>query len=138
LSTLASFTELLSFLIAAEKEKVALEHCNALEAQRSNAAELKDQLVQAGLEHARALKEAKAACEAKVDEALKDFADATGQLRKELEEETRLLQQAQDRNTELMADQAEFDLMVIDTDAQALSKCLFSHAYQLAFSSGVS
>jgi hypothetical protein len=70
-----------------------------------------------------ALKEAIAAGDAKVEEARREFADATAQLRKELEEETRLLQQAQNRNAELTADQAEFDLMVIDADAQALSKC---------------
>jgi hypothetical protein len=70
----------LPFRIAAEKEKLALEHRNALEAQRNNAAELKDQLVQAGLQHARALKEAIAAGDAKVEEARKEFADAAGQL----------------------------------------------------------
>jgi hypothetical protein len=129
LSPPASFTELSSFQIAAEKEKVALEHHNALAAQRNNAAELKDQLVQARLQHERALKEAKAAGGSKVEEARKEFAEATAQLRKELEEETGLLQQALDRNAELTAQQAELERMVRDTDAQALSKCLlfFSH-----------
>ena len=103
---------------------MALEHRNALEAQRSNSAELKDQLVQARLQHERALKEAKAAGDGKVEEARKEFAEATAQLRKELEEETGLLQQALDRNAELTAQQAEFERMVRDTDAQALSKCL--------------
>nr|XP_051209479.1 uncharacterized protein LOC127326734 [Lolium perenne] len=106
--------------LKAEKEKVALEHRNTLEAQRSNSAELKDQLVQARLQHERALKEAKAAGDGKVEEARKEFADATAQLRKELEEETGLLQRALDRNTELTAQQAELDRMVRDTDAQAL------------------
>jgi hypothetical protein len=41
LSPPASLTEFLSFRIAAEKEKVALEHRNAMEAQRSNFTELK-------------------------------------------------------------------------------------------------
>jgi hypothetical protein len=135
LSSPASFTELLSFQIAAEKEKVALEHQNALEAQRSNFAELKDQLVQARLQHERALKEAKAAGDGKVEEARKEFADATARLRKELEEETGLLQQALDRNAELTAQQAELDRMVRDTDAQALSKCLlFSQYFSTCFS----
>ena len=71
---------------------MALEHQSALAAQRSNAAELKDQLVQTKLQHERALKEAKAAGDGKVEEARKEFADATAQLRKELEEETVLLQ----------------------------------------------
>ena len=71
---------------------MALEHQSALAAQRSNAAELKDQLVQARLQHERALKEAKAAGDGKVEEARKEFAEATAQLREELEEETGLLQ----------------------------------------------
>ena len=71
---------------------MALEHRNALEAQRNNFAELKDQLVQARLQHERALKEAKAAGDGKVEEARKEFAEATAQLREELEEETGLLQ----------------------------------------------
>lgn len=127
LSSPASFTELPLFRIAAEKEKLALEHQNALQAQRNNAADLKDKLVQAELQHAQALKEAKAAGEAKVEEARKEFAEATGQLRKELEEGAKLLKKAQDRNAELLSDQAEFDQMVIQTDGQALSK-FFSHA----------
>jgi hypothetical protein len=44
---LASFIELLLFRIAAEKEKLALEHHALLEAQRNIAAELKDKLIQA-------------------------------------------------------------------------------------------
>jgi multidrug efflux pump subunit AcrA (membrane-fusion protein) len=120
----ASFTKLFSFQILAEKEKMALEHHDALEAQQSISAELKDQLIQAGLQHARALKEAIAAGDSKVEEARKEFADATAQLRKELEEETRQLQQALDRNAELTGQQAELDRMVRDADAQAPSKCL--------------
>jgi chemotaxis protein histidine kinase CheA len=83
----------LLFRIAAEKEKLALEHHNALQAQRNNAVELKDQMVQAGLQHAQALKEAIAAGEAKVEEARKELADATGQLRKELEERAKQLKE---------------------------------------------
>ena len=71
---------------------MALEHQNALAAQQNNAAELKDQLVQARLQHEQALKEAKAAGDGKVEEVWKEFAEATAQLRKELEEETGLLQ----------------------------------------------
>jgi septal ring factor EnvC (AmiA/AmiB activator) len=85
----------------------------------------------------RALKEAIAAGNAKVEETRKEFADVTAQLQKELEEETGLLQQVLDQNAELTARQAELDRMVSDTDAQALSKCIFFHTLQLAFSSGV-
>ncbi|KAK1681696.1 hypothetical protein QYE76_042544 [Lolium multiflorum] len=63
----ASLEDLVGQIAAlkAEKEKLALEHRNALQALRNNAAELKDQLVQAWLEGARALKEAIAAGDAK-------------------------------------------------------------------------
>jgi hypothetical protein len=71
----------------------------------------------------RALKEAIAAGDAKVEEARKQFAEAEGQLRAELEEETKLLHQEQDRNAELVANQTSLDEMIIDTDAQALSEC---------------
>nr|XP_051211524.1 uncharacterized protein LOC127329017 [Lolium perenne] len=104
----------------AEKERLALEHRKALDAQENISAELKDKLIQAELQHAREIKEAKAAGEAKLDEALKDFSDASGQLQKELEEETRLLKEAQVRNVTLASDQAEFDRLVIQTDELAL------------------
>ncbi|KAK1664990.1 hypothetical protein QYE76_053149 [Lolium multiflorum] len=106
--------------LKAEKEELAVQHRRKLEAHRKDAAELKDQLIQAGLQHARVLKEAIAAGDAKVEEARKEFADAAGQLRKELEEDTKLLQQAQERNAELVSDQVSLDRIIIDTDAQAL------------------
>jgi hypothetical protein len=120
LSSLASFVDLSLFRIAAEKEQLALEHRKALEAQRNITAELKDKLIQPELQHTRELKEAR------LDEALKDFTDATGQLQKELEEEAKLLKEAQDRNATLSSDQAQFDQMVIQADEQALSKFFFS------------
>jgi hypothetical protein len=120
------FTELLFLRIVAEKEQVALEHRKALDAQEKISAELKDKLIQAGLQHARELKEAQAAGEAKLDDALKDFSDASGQLQKEMEEESRLLKEAQYRNATLASDQAEFDRLVIQADELALSKFLFS------------
>ncbi|KAM0900836.1 hypothetical protein ACQ4PT_020399 [Festuca glaucescens] len=77
--------------LKAEKEELTLQHSRDLEAQRNDAAKLKDQLIQAGLQHVRALKEAIAAGDAKVEEARKQFAEAEGQLRAKLEEETGLL-----------------------------------------------
>ncbi|KAK1686025.1 hypothetical protein QYE76_046873 [Lolium multiflorum] len=106
--------------LKAEKEKLALEHRKALDAQRQITAELKDKLIQAELQRTRKLKEAQAAGEARLDEALKDFTDATGQLQKELEEETRLLKEARDRNATLASDQAQLYRMVIQTDQLAL------------------
>ena len=62
--------------LSAEKEKLALQHQNELQAQKNESAKLKEELIQAGLRHAGALKEAVAAGEAKVEEAKKQLADA--------------------------------------------------------------
>nr|XP_051221141.1 uncharacterized protein LOC127339314 [Lolium perenne] len=118
-------------VLKAEQERLALEHRKALDAQEKISSELKDKLVQAKLRHARELKEAQAAAETKLDESLKDFTDSSAQLRKELEEETRLRKEAQARNATLTTDQAEYDRLVIQADKLALN--LFpesqSHAY---------
>jgi DNA repair exonuclease SbcCD ATPase subunit len=113
--------------------ELTLHHSRELEAQRNEVAKLKDELIQSGLQYARALKEAIAASDAKVEEPWKEFADAEKQLRAELVEETKQLEAAQHRNTELVADQADFDQMIIDTDAQALSKYLLSRYASLHF-----
>ena len=55
---------------------MSLQHQRDLQDQRKETANLKEQLVQAGLQHAGALKEAIAAGEAKVEEAKKQLADA--------------------------------------------------------------
>jgi hypothetical protein len=81
--------------------------------------------VQAELRHAQELKNAQAAAETKLDESLKEFADASAQLRKELEEESRLLKEARDRKTVLVSDQAEYDRLVIQADTLAFSKSFF-------------
>jgi superfamily II RNA helicase len=113
--------------------ELTLHHSRELEAQRNEVAKLKDELFQAGLQHARALKEAIADGDAKVEEARKEFADAERQLRADLVEETKQLEAAQNRNAQLVADQAGFDQMVIDTDAQALSKYSLSRYTSLRF-----
>ncbi|KAM0923582.1 hypothetical protein ACQ4PT_005451 [Festuca glaucescens] len=74
-----------------------------LSAQRNETAKLKDQLVEAGLQHAGALKEAIAAGEAKVEEAKKQLADAQEQLHRELGEEKELRQLEQERADALLA-----------------------------------
>ncbi|KAM0910872.1 hypothetical protein ACQ4PT_013877 [Festuca glaucescens] len=106
--------------LKAEKEELSLQHQRDLQAQRNETAKLKEQLVEAGLQHAGALKEAIAAGEAKVEEARKQFADAGEQLRRELEEERKLRQQEQERNDELLAVQVSLDQMVKDVDDKAL------------------
>ncbi|KAK1614286.1 hypothetical protein QYE76_019803 [Lolium multiflorum] len=106
--------------LKAEKEKLALEHSNALEAHRTNFGELKQKLIQGEVQHAEALKEAKAAGEAKVKEVQKELVEATGRLQKELEDQAKALKEAQDRNATLLADQAEFDRLVAQADNHAL------------------
>jgi molecular chaperone DnaK (HSP70) len=123
--------------IAAEKEELTLQHNRELLAQRNEAAKLKDQLIQARLQHVRALKEAIAAGDAKVEEARKQFADAEGQLRAELEEETKLLNLEQEKTTELSVWQATISQMIRDTDAKAPSRCFCSFAYKLSFLTGL-
>jgi hypothetical protein len=82
------------------------------------------------MQHVRALKEDIADSDAKVEEARKQFAEVEGQMRAEVEEETKLLHQEQNRNAELAADQTSLDQMIIDTDSQALSKCPLLYAHQ--------
>ncbi|KAM0921736.1 hypothetical protein ACQ4PT_006674 [Festuca glaucescens] len=90
--------ELISRVAAlqAEKEKLALQHQNELQAQKNETAKLKEELIQAGLRHAGALNEAVAAGEAKVEEAKKQFAHAEERLRQELGEEKKLRQLEQE------------------------------------------
>nr|XP_051210782.1 uncharacterized protein LOC127328206 [Lolium perenne] len=127
----ASFEDVSAQLSALkdEKEQLVLEHRKALDAQENVFAGLKDQLMQAELRHARELKEAQTAAEAKLDKSLRDFTDASTQLRKELEEESRLRKEAQHRNATLTSDQAEYDRLVIQADALALKLFLDSQAY---------
>ncbi|KAK1653109.1 hypothetical protein QYE76_070914 [Lolium multiflorum] len=118
-----SLEELTSQISAlkAEKEKLALEHSNALEAHRTNFGELKQKLIQSEVQHAEALKKAEAAGETKVKEARKELTEATGKLQKELEAKAQALKAAEDRNAALLADQAEFDRLVAQADNQAVT-----------------
>nr|XP_051211394.1 uncharacterized protein LOC127328868 [Lolium perenne] len=72
----ASFEDLTAQLSAlkAEKEQLISEHRQALDTQETINATLKDQLMQAELRHARELKEAQDAAEAKLDESSKELA----------------------------------------------------------------
>nr|XP_051211610.1 uncharacterized protein LOC127329102 [Lolium perenne] len=106
--------------LKAEKEQLAKEHQQALDAQRTRFSELKEQLKEAELRHSRELKEAQAAAEAKLDESLKEFTNNSAVLRAELEEESRARKEAQDRIATLTTDQAEYDRLVIQADTLAL------------------
>jgi high-affinity K+ transport system ATPase subunit B len=104
------------FRTTAEKEQLALEHRKALDAQQAITAALKDQLMEAELRHARELKEAQAAAEAKLDETLQEYSNATTVLGTELEEETLARKAAQDRITTLNTDQVEYDRLVMQAE----------------------
>jgi t-SNARE complex subunit (syntaxin) len=103
----------LFFWNIAEQERLALEHREALDAQKRNSAELKEALMQAELRHAQELKDAQAAAEAKLDESLKDFTDSSTQLQMGLEKETRVRKEAEARITALTTDQAEYNRLVM-------------------------
>ncbi|KAM0931747.1 hypothetical protein ACQ4PT_000057 [Festuca glaucescens] len=106
--------------LQAEKEKLALQHQNELQAQKNETAKLKEELIQAGLRHVGALKEAVAAGEAKVEEAKKQFAHTEERLRQELGEEKKLRQLEQERADALLAVQVSLDEMIKDVDDKAL------------------
>nr|XP_051190397.1 uncharacterized protein LOC127303733 [Lolium perenne] len=106
--------------LKAEKEQLVLAHRKALDAQEAISAKLKEQLMQAELRHDQERKEDQAAAEAKLDESLKEFTDNSVVLRAELEEETRARKAAPDRIATLTTDQAEYDRLVMQTDALAL------------------
>jgi hypothetical protein len=118
---------LLTFLfrILAKKDQLIMSHRKALDAQEVESAKLKEELAQAVLRHEREMKEAKAAAEAKLDETLKDCADSTAVLRAELEEHSGARKAAEDRVALLEAEQKEYDRLVVQTDALALSKFFF-------------
>ncbi|KAM0872714.1 hypothetical protein ACQ4PT_038531 [Festuca glaucescens] len=103
-----------------EKEKLSLQHQEELRAQRDEISKLKDQLIQAGLRQAEALKGAIAAGDAKVEEAQKQFAGAEEQLCRELGEEKKLRQLEQERADALLAVQVSLDEMIKDVDDKAL------------------
>nr|XP_051190652.1 formin-like protein 5 [Lolium perenne] len=69
-----------------EKEQLIQEHRKALDAQKAVTRGLKDDLIQIGLRHDQELKDAKAAAEAQLKEALDDSVNSTAVLRAELEE----------------------------------------------------
>ena len=97
-----------------------------LTAQETYSRGLKEQLIQLELKHSEAMKVAETAAEARLNEALEDANNSTAVLRAELDEGARARQAAEDEAARLKAEQQEYDLLVMQTDALALSKYLFS------------
>ncbi|KAK1646661.1 hypothetical protein QYE76_064466 [Lolium multiflorum] len=116
-----SFEDLNTQLSAlkAEKEQLVQEHRKALAAQETISRELKDQLVQAELRHDRELKEAKAAAQAKLNDSLEEFTNASAVLRAELEEDRGARKEAEARITTMTTNQAQYDQLVMQADALA-------------------
>ncbi|KAK1669962.1 hypothetical protein QYE76_058121 [Lolium multiflorum] len=117
----ASVEALRTHLAAAQEEKDQLirQHQEDLSAQRAISKELKDQLIQLGLDHSKALKAAQAIAEAKLDEALEDASNSNVVLQAELEEAAKARKAAEDKAARLEAEQKEYDLLVTQTDALA-------------------
>ncbi|KAK1698691.1 hypothetical protein QYE76_015388 [Lolium multiflorum] len=102
-----------------EKEQLIREHREALDAQELVSRGLKDQLIQLGLKHNEEMKAAKAAAEARLNDALEDANNSTVVLRAELEEEGKARKAAEDRAALLEVEQKEYDQLVMQTDALA-------------------
>jgi hypothetical protein len=101
---------------------------------------VKEQAMQAGLRHARELEEAKAAAEAKLVESLKEYTNSIAVLWAELEEQSNARKAAEHRIDLMTTDHREYDRLVMQIDALALSKplsCPF-FAYKLFLSGSMS
>ncbi|KAK1610988.1 hypothetical protein QYE76_034661 [Lolium multiflorum] len=120
----ASIDALKEQLAAAQREKDQLirQHQEELNAHKTSYQELKSQLIQLGLDHAKALKAAEADAAAKMDEALEDASNATVVLRAELEELAKARKGAEEKAARLEAEQKECNRLVLQTD---------THAYRL-------
>ncbi|KAK1628699.1 hypothetical protein QYE76_003014 [Lolium multiflorum] len=117
----ASIEALKEQLAAAQREKDQLirRHQEELSAQKTSYQELKSQLIQLGLDHAKALKAAEADAAAKMDEALEDAGNANSVLLAELEELAKAQKVAEGKAARLEEEQKECNRMVLQTDTLA-------------------
>ncbi|KAK1611637.1 hypothetical protein QYE76_035310 [Lolium multiflorum] len=117
----ASIEALKEQLAAAQREKEQLirQHQEELGAQKTSYQELKAQLIQLGLDHAKALKAAEADAAAKMHEALEDAGNSNMVLQAELEEAAKALKTVEDKAARLEAERKEYDRLITQTDAHA-------------------
>ncbi|KAK1604300.1 hypothetical protein QYE76_027973 [Lolium multiflorum] len=117
----ASIEALKEQLAAAQREKDQLirRHQEELSAQKTSYQELKSQLIQLGLDHAKALKAAEADAAAKMDEALEDASNATVVLRAELEELAKARKGAEEKAARLEEEHKECNQLILQTDTLA-------------------
>ncbi|KAK1694067.1 hypothetical protein QYE76_010764 [Lolium multiflorum] len=117
----ASIDALKEQLAAAQREKDQLiqQHQEELSAHKTSYQELKSQLIQLGLDHAKALKTAEADAAAKMNEALEDASNATVVLRAELEELAKARKGAEEKAARLEEEHKECNQLILQTDALA-------------------
>ncbi|KAK1631553.1 hypothetical protein QYE76_005868 [Lolium multiflorum] len=102
-----------------EKDQLIRQHKEELSAHKTSYQELKSQLIQLGLDHAKALKAAEADAAAKMDEALEDAGNAVVVLRAELEELAKARKGAEEKAARLEEEHKECDQLILQTDALA-------------------
>ncbi|KAK1648179.1 hypothetical protein QYE76_065984 [Lolium multiflorum] len=117
----ASLDALKEQLAAAQREKDQLiqQHQEELNAHKTSYQELKSQLIQLGLDHAKVLKTAEADTAAKMNEALEDASNATVVLRAELEELAKARKGAEEKAARLEEEHKECNQLILQTDALA-------------------
>ncbi|KAK1679566.1 hypothetical protein QYE76_040414 [Lolium multiflorum] len=103
-----------------EKDELSRQHQEELNALKTSYQELKSQLIQLGLDHAKALKAAEVTAAAKLDEALENASNATVVLRAELEELAKARKGAEEKAARLEEEHKECDQLILQTDTLAL------------------
>jgi hypothetical protein len=112
----------LFFPVTGEKDQLSRQHQEELNALKTSYQELKSQLIQLGLDHAKALKAAEVNAAAKLDEALEDACNATVVLRAELEEMAKARKGAEEKAARLEEEHKECDQLILQTDTLAHRK----------------
>ncbi|XP_071679919.1 uncharacterized protein [Lolium perenne] len=107
-----------------EKEQLIKEHHEALDAQKTSSRELKEQAMQAALQHEQALNDARVAAEARLAEVVEDSTNSNTVLTAELEEERKARKAAERLIDTMTTDHREYDRLVMKIDALALRKPL--------------
>ncbi|KAK1648131.1 hypothetical protein QYE76_065936 [Lolium multiflorum] len=112
-----------------EKEQLIRQHQEALSAQKTSYKELKEQAMQARLQHDQHLKDAKAAAEARLAEVVEDSTNSNTVLMTELEEERKARKAAEHHIEVMTTDHKEYDRLVMQIDALALQHFPDSQAH---------
>ncbi|KAK1666173.1 hypothetical protein QYE76_054332 [Lolium multiflorum] len=103
--------------LSGEKDQLIRQHQEELSAQKTSYQELKSQLVQLGLDHAKALEAAEADAAAKMNEALENASNATVVLQAELEELAKARKGAEEKSRALRRSTSGVQPPILATDA---------------------